>query len=62
MITNASEQFVKSPEMLYSCTSGHIDNASADVLANKSIRVDLALPIVDRIDIEWKRGFSTQML
>ena len=46
--------------MLYSCTTGHRDNASADVY--KSIRVDLFLPVVNRIESELKRRFSTDAL
>jgi len=46
--------------MFYSCTTGHRDNASADVY--KSIRVDLFLPVVYRIESELKRRFSTYTL
>jgi len=46
--------------MFYSCTTGHRDNASADVY--KSIRVDLFLPVVYRIESELKRRFSTDTL
>ena len=48
------------PDMMYSCTTGHRDNTSADVY--KSIRVDLFLPVVNRIESELKRRFSTDAL
>jgi len=46
--------------MFYSCTTGYRDNASADVY--KSIRINLFLPVVYRIESELKRQFSTDNL
>jgi len=48
------------PDMLYSCTTEHRNNASADVY--KSIQVNLFLPVVNRIESELKHRFSTDAL
>lgn len=51
---------VEFPDMLYTSSTGHRVDASTDVC--KSLRVDLFYPVLDRIDSEFKRRFSTDAL
>jgi len=45
------------PDMLYTSTTGHRESVSADPY--KSIHIDLFTPVVERIEMELQRRFST---